>query len=65
MTLRKVTIDNSVKCIPISEKRKERDIKQNTIKNISLPRKQNKSFSQINKNFLIIFQHHDSGTLSE
>ena len=44
MVLRKITIDNSVKYIPITEK----DIKQNTIKN----KKQNKNCSKIFKKFL-------------
>ena len=38
MTLRKIFIDNSVKYISQSEQ--TRDIKPNTIKNSSLPRKQ-------------------------
>ena len=53
MVLRKITIDNSVKYVPITEK----DIKQNTIKNkkiqtISGGGKQNKKFSKNNKKFL-------------
>ena len=53
MTLRKITIDNSVKYIPITEK----DIKQNTTKNkkiqpISGGGKQNKKFSKNNKKFV-------------
>ena len=44
MVLRKITIDNNVKYIPITEK----DIKQNTIKN----RKQNKKCSKNNRKFL-------------
>ena len=42
MTLRKITIDNSVRYIPITEKTKEKEIKSKTIKAGSLPRKQNK-----------------------
>ena len=45
MTLRKITIDNSVRFVPKSEKPK-------TIKAGSLPRKQNKNFSQNNKKFI-------------
>ena len=50
MVLRKITIDNSVKYVPITEK----DIKQNTTKNkkiqpISGGGKQNKKFSKNNK----------------
>ena len=53
MTLRKITIDNSVKYIPITEK----DIKQNTTKNkkiqpISGGGKQNKKLSKNNKKFV-------------
>ena len=46
MTLRKITIDNSVRYIPITEKTKEKEIKSKTIKAGSLPRKQNKKLSQ-------------------
>ena len=53
MTLRKITIDNSVKYIPITEK----DIKQNTTKNkkiqpISGGGKQNKKILKNNKKFV-------------
>ena len=53
MVLRKITIDNSVKYVPIIEK----DIKQNTTKNkeiqpISGGDKQNKKFSKNNKEFV-------------
>ena len=46
MVLRKITIDNSVRYIPISEKTKERDSKPETIKTGSLLQKQNKNISQ-------------------
>ena len=52
MVLRKITIDNSVRYIPISEKTKEKEIKPKTIKAGSLPRKQNKNISQNNKKFI-------------
>ena len=52
MTLRKITIDNSVRYIPITEKTKEKDIKPKTIKAGSLPRKQNKNCSKNNQKFL-------------
>ena len=52
MTLRKITIDNSVRYIPITEKTKEKEIKSKKIKAGSLPRKQNKNISQNNKKFL-------------
>ena len=53
MVLRKITIDNSVKYVPITEK----EIKQNTTKNkkiqpITGGGKQNKKFSKNNKKFL-------------
>ena len=52
MTLRKITIDNSVRYVPISEKSKERDNKPKKMKAGSLSRKQNKNPSQNNKKFL-------------
>ena len=52
MTLRKITIDNSVRYIPKSEQTKEREIKPKTIKACSLPRKQNKKISRNSKKFL-------------
>ena len=52
MTLRKITIDNSVRYIPKSEQTKEKEIKPKTIKAGSLPRKQNKNCSKNNKKFL-------------
>ena len=52
MTLRKITIDNSVRYIPKSEQTKEREIEPNKKKAGSLPRKQNKQISQNNKKFL-------------
>ena len=48
MTLRKITLDNSVRYIPISEK----EIKPKAIKAGSLPRKQNENISQNIKKFL-------------
>ena len=50
MTLPKITIDSGAKYVPKSEQ--TREIKQNTIKNKSTPRKQNKNLSQNNKKFL-------------
>ena len=49
MVLRKISIDNSVRYIPRNEQTKGRDIKPNTIKNTSNPRKQNKNLSQNKK----------------
>ena len=50
MTLRKITIDNSVGYNPKSEQMRENKTK--TLKTDSLPRKQNKKISQNNKKFL-------------
>ena len=61
MVLRKITVDNSVRCVPKSEQTKE--IKQNTIKNKKQiqpisgggkpnTRKQDKKFSKNNKKFV-------------
>ena len=52
MTSRKITIDNSVRCIPVTEKTKQRDNKPKTTKAGSLPRKQDKKFSKNNKKFV-------------
>ena len=51
MVLRKITIDNSVRYIPVIEKTKEKDIKPK-IKAGSLPRKQIKNITQNNKKFI-------------
>ena len=50
MVLRKITIDNSVRYVPKSEQTS--GIKQNTIKNKSSSRKQNKIISRNCKKFL-------------
>ena len=52
MTLRKITIDNSVRYIPKTGQEKESDVKTRTIKAGSIPRKQNKNCSSNNKKFL-------------
>ena len=52
MVLRKITIDNSARYIPKTEKTKEKENKRKTIKAGSLPRKQNKQISQNSKKFL-------------
>ena len=49
MTLRKITVDNIVNYIAQSEQTKKGDNKPNTIKNNSLPRKQNKKISRKNE----------------
>ena len=66
MTLRKITIGNSVKYIPITEK----DIKQNTTKNKKIQPfsgggKQTKKFQKIIKNLLKILQQEDLEYLNE
>ena len=45
----KITIDNSVRYIPISEKTKDKEIKPKLIKACSLPREQNNNISQNSK----------------
>ena len=58
MVFRKIENANSVKYIPKNEQTGDRDINPNTIKNSSLPRKQNKKPSQSNKkNYHIKDQH--------
>ena len=52
MTLRKITIDNSVRYVPKSEQTRGKEIKPKTIKVDSLPRKQNKNISQNTEKFL-------------
>ena len=52
MTLRKITIDNSVRYVPKNEQTKEKNSKPKTKKAGSLPKKQNKKPSQNNKKFL-------------
>ena len=49
MTLRKMKVDNGVNYIPQSVQTKERDSKPNTVKNFSLPFKQNKKLAQNSK----------------
>ena len=71
MTLRKISIDNSVKYIPITEK----DIKQNTTKNKKIQpisgggksnmRKQDKKFSKNSKKFVKDFAAGGFGVLTK
>ena len=66
MVFRKITIDNSVKYVPITEK----DIKQNTIKNkkfqpISGGGKQNRNFSKNSKKFFEEFTASGFGVLTK
>ena len=57
MVLRKITVDNTVRYIPISEQTKERHIQPNTTKINSNPRKQNKNLHKTIKTSLKVFQH--------
>ena len=50
MVLRKITIDNSVRYVPKNEQTKEKEIKPQTIKAGSLPRKENKKIHKTIKN---------------
>ena len=52
MTLRIITLNNSVRYVPKSEKPKEKEIKPKKVKAGSLPRKQNKNISQNSKKIL-------------
>ena len=52
MVLRKITIDNSVRYIPKTEKTNKKEIKPKKAKTGSLPRKQNKKLSQNNKKWV-------------
>ena len=52
MVLRKITIDNSVRYIPKTEKTNEKEIKPKKVKAGSLPRKQNKKLSQNKKKWV-------------
>ena len=52
MTLREITIDNSVRFVPKNEKQKEKEINPKTTKAGSLPRKKNKKLSQNNKKWV-------------
>ena len=63
MTLRKITIDNSVRYIPLIEQIKEKNIKPKTIKAASLPRKKNKNFSQNSRKFVNDFAASGFGIL--
>ena len=64
MVLRKITVDNIVRYIPIIEKTKEKEIKPKILKAGSIPRKKNKKPSQNNKKFLKIFSAAGFATLT-
>ena len=59
MTLRKITIDNSVRYIPRSQQTREREIKPKTKKAGSLPLKQIKIISKNNEKFPKMWQQED------
>ena len=63
MTLRKITIDNSVRYVSKSEQTKARDNKPKTTKAGSLPRKQNKNVSRNSKKFVKDFAASGFGIL--
>ena len=63
MTLREITIDNSVRYIPLTEKTKEKDTKPKTTKAGSFHVNRTKNHHKLIKNFLKIFQHQDSNIL--
>ena len=65
MTLRKITVDNSVRYVPKTEQTKEKEIKPKTIKAGSLPRKKTKTFHKIIKNLLKFLQQEDLEYLNE
>ena len=65
MTLGKITIDNSVRYVPVTEKTKERDNKPKTTKAGSLHRKQDKKFSKNNKKFVEDFTAGGFGILTK
>ena len=58
MTLRKITIDKSVRYIPKSEQRRENKQRQSLVN-------KTKKFHKTIKSFLIMFQHQDSNSLNE
>ena len=59
MTLRKITIDNSVRYIPKSEQMSENKKQKQFLVN------KTKKFHKTIKSFLIMFQHQDSNSLNE
>ena len=62
MTVKKITVDNSVRYIAESEQTKKTDIKSK--KAGSLPRKQNKNFSKNNKKIVKDFAAGGFGILN-
>ena len=52
MTLRKTTVENSVRYVPKNEETKDKNVNPKTIKAGSLPRRQNENPSQNIKRFL-------------
>ena len=64
MTLRKITIDNSVRYIPKSEQTKEKEIKPKK-KLVHFLANKTKNHHKTMKSFLKIFQHQDLNILNE
>ena len=65
MTLRKITVDNSVRYIPKSEQTIEKEIKPKKQKLVHFFANKTKNHHKTIKNFLKIFQHHDLNILNE
>ena len=66
MVFRKITIDNSVKYVPITEKEtKQNKTKNKKIQPISGGGKQNKKFSKNNKKFVKDFTASGIGVLTK
>ena len=63
MTLRKITIDNSVRYIPKNEQTKEKIINQKQQKLVHFLENKIKIFHKTVKSSLNIFQHQDSNIL--
>ena len=63
MVLRKITVDNSVRYIPKTEKTNEKRLNQKQQKLVHSLVNRIKIFHKIVKSFLKIFQHQDSNIL--
>ena len=59
MTLRKITIDNSVRYVPKGEQTRKRDSKPKKIKAASLSHKKRKNHHKTIRNSVKKFQHQD------
>ena len=65
MVLRKITIDNSVRYNPKTEKTKEKENKPKTLKLVHFHVNRTKIFHKTVKNSLKIFQHQGLNILNE